>query len=457
MATALHPPGPKSRFPGGQMFTFRRDPLAFLGRLRTYGDVVSYTLGPERVVFVNHPDAIRDVLVTHQRNFTKGRGLAWIKYFLGEGLLTSEGDFHRRQRRLVQPAFHRQRVATYGTIMTTCGRRTQQRWQPGTTLDMAEEMMHVTLAIASKTFFDADIEADAKDIGTALTTLMEMFPRFMLPFMQLVQKLPLPSNRRAEQARRQLDAIIYRLIKERRASGRDAGDLLSMLLMAQDDEGDGTGMSDQQLRDEAMTLILAGHETTANWLTWTWYLLSQHPDVEARLHAELATVLGGRVPTVDDIPPLSYTRMVLTESLRLYPPAWIIGRRAINDYAIGPYHIPARTLITMSPYVIQHDARYYPDPAVFDPQRWLPATESSHPKFAFFPFGGGPRQCIGESFAWMEATLLLATLAQLWQLRLAPGHTVTLQPLITLRPRDGMRMVVTPRGTPDLDVQCEGA
>jgi cytochrome P450 len=450
MVTTVHyPPGPKSKIPGGQMFAFRRNAIDLLTRLsRAYGDVVAYRLGPERVILLNHPDYIRDVFVTHQRNFTKSRGLQWAKFILGEGLLTSEGEVHVRQRQLAQPAFHRQRIPAYGATMVTYAQRLQQRWQDGETRDIDQEMTRLTLAIASKTLFDADVEEEAQDIGAALSTILTLFPRFMLPFSNLIGKLPLPSNRQAEQARKLLDTVMYRIIQERRASGVDTGDLLSMLLAARDEEGDGSGMSDQQLRDELMTMFLAGHETTATLLTWTWYLLSQHPAVEAQLHAELDTVLAGRLPTVQDMPQLRYTRMLLAEALRLYPPAWIIGRRALEAYEVGEYVLPAKAIVVMSPYITHHDARFFPAPEVCDPQRWTPEAEATRPKFAYFPFGGGARQCIGEGFAWMEGILALATLAQQWQMRLVPGHPVALKPLITLRPRYGMRMILARRQAP---------
>jgi cytochrome P450 len=442
MVTTVHyPPGPKSKLPGGQMLAFRRDAIGLLTRLtKQYGDVVTYKLGPERVTFLNHPDYIRDVLITHQRNFTKSRALQWAKFILGEGLLTSEGEAHVRQRRLAQPAFQRQRIPSYGAVMATYAQRLQQHWQEGETRDIDQEMSRLTLAIASKTLFDADVEEDARDIGAALSTIIQLFPRFMLPFSNLLGKLPLPSNRQAAQARKLLDTVIYRIIQERRVSGVDKGDLLSMLLTARDEDGDGSGMSDQQLRDEAMTIFLAGHETTAMLLTWTWYVLSQHSAVEARLHAELDTVLTGRLPTVADIPRLPYTRMVLAETMRLYPPAWIIGRRAIASYEVGGYVIPAKSIVVLSPYITQHDARFFSAPEVFDPQRWTPEAEAARPKFAYFPFGGGARQCIGEGFAWMEGSVALATLAQQWRMRLVPGHSVALKPLLTLRPKYGMRM-----------------
>ncbi len=444
MVTAVrYPPGPKSTWPGGQIFAFRRDAIGlYTGLARDYGDIVAYRLGAQRSVLLNHPEYIRDVLVTQQRHFTKSRGLQWAKFVLGEGLLTSEGDVHVRQRRLAQPAFSRQRIAQYGAAMVPYAERMRQRWQDGATLDIAHEMTRLTLAIAGKTLFDADVEAEARDIGAALTTVIQLLPRFMLPFSNVIGKLPLPSNRQADRARQLLDTVMYRIIRERRAGAVDHGDLLSMLLTARDEQGDSRGMSDQQLRDEVMTMLLAGHETTATLLTWTWYLLSQHPTVETQLHAELDTVLAGRLPTVEHIPQLRYTRMVLAEAMRLYPPAWVIGRRTIEAYEVGGYVLPPNTNVIMSPYVIHHDARFYPDPERFDPQRWTPEAEAARPPFTYFPFGAGARQCIGEGFAWMEGILTLATLAQYWQLRLVPGHPVALRPLITLRPKHGMRMIL---------------
>jgi cytochrome P450 len=439
------PPGPKGLPLVGNLLTFRRDPIGFCqSAAKEYGDIVRFNLAGMECFLLNKPEYIQDVLVTHHRNFVKGRGLERAKDFLGEGLLTSEGEFHLRQRRLMQPAFHRQRVAAYGATMAEHTVRMRDRWQNETTLDIDREMMRLTLSIAGKTLFDADVESEATEIGAALTTMMQGWPRLMSPLYQLLGKLPLPSNRLLREARERLDTTVLRMIAERRASGDDRGDLLSMLLMAQDEE-DGSGMSDKQVRDEAMTLFIAGHETTANALTWTWYLLSQHPEVEAKLHEELDVVLGDRLPGAEDTPRLSYTRQVFTESIRLYPPAWMIGRRALNDYDIAPYRIPANSMIFMSPYVTQHDARYFPNPEVFDPERWTPEAQAARSKFSYFPFGGGPRQCIGEAFAWMEGVLVIATIAQRWKLRLVPGHPVAMQPLVTLRPKHGMRMVVERR------------
>jgi cytochrome P450 len=425
----------------------RRDPIAFLGALaEQYGDIVRVPLGPETLYLFSHPDLVHDVLVANHRNFHKGRGLERAKMLLGEGLLTSEGEFHLRQRRLSQPAFHRQRIAAYGATMASYAANRRDRWHAGQLIDAHREMMGLTLAIVGKTLFDADVEHEAGEIGEALTTTFESLNIwFFLPFGELLERLPLPTTLRFRKARARLDATIYRLIEERRRSGADHGDLLSMLLLAQDTEGDGGRMTDLQLRDEAMTIFLAGHETTANALTWTWYLLSQHPDIEARFHAEIDSALGGRVPNVEDMPRLPYTRMVLAESMRLYPPAWTVGRRALAPFDVRGYTVPARSIILLCQHLMHRDARWFPDPARFDPDRWAPDRQAERPRFSYFPFGGGPRVCIGEQFAWMEGVLLLATIAQRWQLRLVPGHPVALQPIITLRPKYGMKMAVHDR------------
>jgi cytochrome P450 len=313
-------------------------------------------------------------------------------------------------------------------------------WRDGQALDVHAEMMALTMAIAGKTLFDADVEGEAADIGTALASIIRLFPRFTLPFAGLIEKLPLPSNIEFARARQRLDATVYRMIDERRRDGRDHGDLLSMLMMARDEE-DGGGMSDVQLRDEAMTLFLAGHETTANALSWTFYCLSQNPEAERRVAEELARVLGGRLPGFDDLASLTVCERVLAESIRLYPPAWIMGRRALRDVELGPYAIPAEGYVLASPYATQRDPRWFPDPLRFDPDRFTPEAKAARPKFAYFPFGGGARQCIGEGFAWMEGTLLLATIAQRYRLRLAADARVEPHALITLRPRYGIRMV----------------
>lgn len=445
MITSKHPPGPQRRLPLAGLLAYRRGPLPFFQNLaERYGDIAYFKLGPQEAFFLNHPDLIKDVLVTNSQNFMKGLALQRAKRLLGTGLLTSEGEFHRRQRRLALPAFHRSRVASYAAVMTDYAAQMRERWQDNETLDIAEEMMGLTLGIVGKTLFDADVVADSKDVGEAMNVAMDLFNTITVPFFNLLQKLPLPQVRRFDKAKAKLDAIIYRLIEERRASGKDRGDLLSMLLLAQDEEGGG-GMTDEQLRDEALTIFLAGHETTANALTWTWYLLSQNPAAEAKLHHELDEVLGSRLPDFADVACLRYTEMVLAESMRLYPPAWAIGRMSLVDCEIGGYRMPRGSLVIMSQYVMHRDQRYFPDPSRFDPERWTEDARNSRPQFSYFPFGGGPRRCIGESFAWMEGVLLLATLAQKWQMRLAPQQVVALRPVITLRPKHGMKMRVTRR------------
>ena len=446
-ALRIDPPGPKRRIPALSALEMGRDPLAFLSNLRaTYGDIARVPLGAETLYLLSHPELVRDVLVTNHRNFHKGRGLERAKNLLGEGLLTSEDEYHLRQRRLAQPAFHRQRVSAYGATMAAYAATRRERWRAGAEIDVHQEMMALTLAIVGKTLFDADVEHEAAEIGAAITTTFESFNfGFFLPFGELLERLPLPATLRFKKARARLDATIYRLIDERRRAGVDRGDLLSMLLLAQDTEGDGTGMSDLQLRDEAMTIFLAGHETTANALTWTLYLLSQHPDVERQMHAEIDAALGRRLPAADDLTVLPYTRMVLAESMRLYPPAWIVGRRAMGPFEANGYSIPARSIVLLCQYVMHRDNRWFPEPDRFDPDRFLPTRQAERPKFAYFPFGGGPRVCIGEQFAWMEGVILLATIAQRWKLRLVPDHPVALQPIITLRPKHGMRMRVESR------------
>jgi cytochrome P450 len=438
-------PGPQRAFIG-TLIAPRRNPLALLtGLARDYGDIVTFKLAGERAFLINDPQLIRDVLVTHQKHFTKSRGLERAKKLLGEGLLTAEGANHVRQRRLIQPAFHRERIAGYAEVMVDHAARMRERWQPGGTYDLSDEMMRVTLSIVGKTLFDTDVESQANEVGLALTHVMETFFISMLPFQDIIDRLPIPAVRRAQRARQRLDALIYQLIADRRASGRDHGDLLSMMLAAQDADGGNARLSDQDVRDNALTIMLAGHETTANALTWTFYLLSQNPDAEAKLFEEIDRVLAGGLPTMADLPRLPYVERVVTEALRLYPPAWIIGRRAIGEYALGEYIAPARSIVFMSPWVTQRDARWYPEPERFNPDRWTTEFKAALPPFAYLPFGGGSRKCIGDQFALMEAALVLATVAQKWRLRLVPGHPVATQPLITLRAKHGMKMIAERR------------
>lgn len=447
-APVARPAGPRNLIPFQALLQFRRlGPEYLQGLARDYGDVVFFRLGQQNVYFVNDPEVIKDVLVTQQSKFTKSRMLQRAKVLLGEGLLTSEGQRHLRQRRLAQPAFHRDRLRGYGESMIEFAVRMRDRWQPGETLNVATEMMQLTLAVVAKTLFNADVEADAGDIGESLGAVLELFNTVLLPFSEYLEKLPLPSVKRFERARATLDQIIYRIIAERRANPGDTGDLLSMLLMARDEDGSG-GMTDTQVRDEALTIFLAGHETTAVALTWTLYLLSQNPAIEARLIEEIDRVLNGRLPTVDDMPQLKYVEQVFAEGMRMYPPAWAIGRMTAEHYTMPGGHnweLEPGSIVVMSPYVTQHDARYFPDPERFDPDRWLPERAEGRPKFSFFPFGGGARVCIGERFAWMEGVFLLTVILQRWKLTLDPAQVVEKKALLTLRPKHGMRMRVEQR------------
>ena len=444
---ALEPPGPPGGLPGKLVLELRRDPVSTFTRLaRTYGDVVRFRAGGREIYLVSRPDLIRDILVTRNDAFVKGEGLRNAKALLGEGLLTSEGEFHQRQRRLIQPAFHNQRISEYSKAMVEYSLRTSERWHDGETLDMHREMMHLTLAIVAKVLFSADVEAEADRIGAALAASLEYLNHLMSPLAAITDRLPLPGNRAFREARDVLDATIQRMIDERRTAATHADDLLTMLLHAQDPEGTGGGMSDVQVRDEALTLFLAGHETTANALTWTWYLLSENPQAERKLHAELEGVLAGRPPTQDDIPALRYTNAVLTEAMRLYPPAWILSRECVEEYRIDGYVAPPGTTFLASQWIVHRDPRFYHRPDTFDPDRWTPEFRAALPRFAYFPFGGGPRVCIGEPFAWMEGTLALATLAQRWRARHVSDHPVALRPRLTLRPRYGMQMTLERRG-----------
>ena len=440
------PPGPPRSLLRTLVYRPTRDPLKFFSTLaRTYGDVAYVAMGGERIYVLSDPADVKDVLVTNQRAFHKGRGLERSKRLLGQGLLTSEDDLHRRQRRLIQPAFHRDRIATYADVMTAYADRVRQSWSDGQTVDAAQEMNRLTLGIVGKTLFDADVEAQARNVGRALTAVLESFWTLMLPFSNLLERLPLPALKRSRAARAELDAIIFGMIADRRKRPADRGDLLSMLLLAQDEEAGGAGMSDQQVRDEAMTIFLAGHETTANALSWLWYLIGQAPEVERRLHEEVDRVLAGRLPTLEDVPRLTFVEQAVTEAMRLYPPAWIIGRRAVEDYRFREYVAPAGSLFILSPYVIHRDPRWFQDPERFDPDRWTPAFKASLPPFAYLPFGGGARRCIGDSFAWMELVLVASTIAQQWRLAPVPGHPVVPQPVVTLRLKHGLQVVLSRR------------
>ena len=446
-AATRFPPGPTGQLLQGNQNQFRENPLDFLTRTaREFGDLATIRFGPFRAVVVSNPEYVESILVANSKSFIKGPALRRNPILLGKGLLTSEGDFWRRQRRLIQPAFHRQRLAAYGEVMTSFAQRALAEWREGETRDVHAEMMRLTLAIVAKTLFDADVEGESRRVGRALEVALSAFSAqstnpFVVPLW-----VPTRQNLRLRRAAWQLDSIIFRIVDARRLSGEDHGDLLSMLLSARDE--DGGRMSAKQLRDEVMTLFLAGHETTAIALSWTFYLLAQNPQVEGRLAAELANVLGGRPPTTADLPSLPYTEAVISESLRVYPPAWTIARQATEPFDLGAYRFPAGTVAVMSQWVMHRDPRFFDAPEEFRPERWLGGLAKRLPRYAYFPFGGGPRLCVGNGFALMEAALILASVAQRYRLELVPGQKIVPQPSITLRPRDGIRMILHRRESP---------
>jgi cytochrome P450 len=446
VAQNARPPSPKAGILGGHFLKFRRNPTGFLTEAAALGDVAFFKMGGQPAFFLNHPEMVRDLLVVNAHKFKKGRALQRAKKLLGEGLLTSEGEFHLRQRRMIQPSFHRQRIADYAGAMIEYGERMANSWQDGEVRDIDKEMMRLTLQIVGKTLFSANVEDEADEVGGALTALIEMFNYLLLPFSELLEKLPIPQARRFNRAKEILDKVIYEIINERRKSGEDKGDLLSMLLLAQD-EDDGGFMTDEQVRDEALTLFLAGHETTANALTFTWYLLSQNPEKEAKFHEELNTLFpNGETPKPEDYPRLKYTENILAESMRLFPPAWALGRLAIEEHEFGGYEIPKNALILLSPYIAQRDSRFWENADAFIPERWqTQSVKEAGQKYIYFPFGGGIRRCIGEQFAWTEGVLLLATLGQKWKLRFMPEQRIALNPLMTLRPKYGMKMRIKKR------------
>jgi cytochrome P450 len=450
-------PGPSSWVPGASFLKFRRDPLKFFADThREYGDIARFTFGPQVIYLVSHPDWIEDVLVTSAKKFQKGVALERAKRLLGEGLLTSEGQAHLRQRRTIQPLFHRQQVQRFADAMVKHALRWRESIAPNTTIDVTNEMAGLTLSIVGETLFSSNVQADADEVREALTAAVQSFGIAFLPGLEYWEKLPLPMFTRVRKSRERLDRVIHRVIADRRRGGSSDppanADLVSMLLAARDPENpEAAGMSDQQIRDEAMTIFLAGHETTANAMAWTWYLLGNSPEAEAKLHGELARVLNGRTPAVEDVPKLEYTRAIVAESMRLYPPAWTMGRRAIEPHTIGGHAIEPGALVIMSQWIAHRDARWWEDPNTFTPERWLVSADGirepgagsrGRPKYAYFPFGGGSRICIGESFAWTEAILLLATIAQRW--RFVAGAAPGREPRITLRPKD-LHMRAVPR------------
>jgi cytochrome P450 len=429
---------------------------------KTYGNISRYRFMGTNIIFVNEPEYIREILVTQAASFIKERTVKRMRILLGEGLITSNEPFHMRQRRIAAPAFHRQRIAAYGDQIVQSAITASERIQPGVPFDIAAASMELSLEIVARTLFDTRVDDDIRRINIEVNAIMDLY-NFIVAFPRIETFLnwPIPGIMKFRRSKARLDAVVDRLIREHReatARGQeDRGDLLSMLMSSRDElldaDGNPTGvfesMSDAQVRDEVLTIFLAGYETVANGLSWTWYLLSQNPEAEAKLHAELDAVLGTgdarRLPTLADYPALRYTEQVFAESMRLYPPAWAMGRQSTKPVTLGPYRIPPGAHFFFSQYMMSRTEEHYPDPLRFDPDRFTPEAKAARAKYAYFPFGGGSRQCIGESFAWMEGIFSIATLAQRWRFRYADAAPPVPQAKITLRPRDPLRMIAEAR------------
>ncbi len=449
LATAANgtlPPGPKGLPFFGVALSLRRDVLGTITRIvREYGDIAHMPLLMQSRILVSRPEWIEDLIVRQPQKFDKGPGLKDAsRRLLGEGLLTSEGELWRRQRRLAQPAFHRQRIAEYAQVMVEQATTHTRNWRDGEVRDMAEEMMALTLVIAVKTLFGIEFTEEAKRVGPAVTLLMRYQLRRLRSPVKIPMHWPTPSNVRADRAYKYLDSLVYGIIEERRrrrdAGEPEGGDVLSLLMNAMDE--DGSRMTPKQLRDEVMTLFIAGHETTAVTLGWLWHLLAQHPRVEERLAEELHSVLAGRAPTPDDLPRLTYLDAVIHEVLRLYPAAYVLQRTSVEPFDLAGYHFPVNTTVLMSQWIVHRDPRYFDAPDEFRPERWLDGLEGRLPAYAYFPFGGGPRRCIGQVFALMEAALVAATLAQRFRFVERVGSKVVPEPLVTLRARGGVPMTL---------------
>ena len=445
MAVLAPPPAlPGASWVSGYMGAYRRDALGLLEACAQQGDAVRMRFGLSQLVVLSHPGLIEQVLVAKQHAFRKGAGTRRLRSLLGAGLLTSDGDVWRRQRRLAQPAFHRPRVTAFSDVMVDYTRRMLDGWRYGETRDIHLDMMELTLQIACKTLFDADVSADLTVVRDATAVVGSHFQSRLTSLLFLLPDgFPTPGNLRYQAAVRALDHLVYRFISERRRDQNDRGDLLSMLLQAHDAEAPETRLNDREVRDEVMTFLLAGHETTALALAWACYALDQHPQAAEQLRDELERELGGRPPGLQDLPRLRYLNAVVSETLRLYPPAYVIGRQPLEDVDIGGYPIPRTASLLMSPWVVQRDRRWFADPQAFCPERWLDGRLARElPHFAYFPFGGGQRQCIGATFAQLEINLVLATLLQRVRLALEPGHPIEPLAVITLRPKYGIRMRV---------------
>jgi cytochrome P450 len=424
----------------GNLLAFRSQRLELLQRMaREYGDVCWIRVGPEALLFVSGAEYVHSILVEHAESFIKSRGLQLARPALGNGLLTSEHDYHRRQRKLISPGLQHRRIRAFADVMASYAERMQAGWQDGTPLDVSAQMLELTLSITAKTLFNSEVAEEAREIGDAVTVAS----RYVISEVTSIIKFPLtwptPRNLRLKRAIARLDRTVYRMIRERRASGQDPGDLLSMLLSAQE-EGSGYRMTDVEVRDEAMTLFLAGHETTANALTWALYLLAGHPRVQRELEREVDEVLGGRLPTFDDLPRLPFALQVFKETMRLYPPAYLIGRQAERDVTVGDVFIPGGATLFVNVYGMHRRPDYFPGPDDFSPERWKPEAEKLLPRSAYAPFGGGPRVCIGNQFALMEGQIVLAALAQRFRFERVDDRPPVAEPLITLRPLDGISL-----------------
>jgi cytochrome P450 len=440
------PPGPKGLFPFGNLLQLGSDWIGFCTQcVRRYGDTVFLRFFHIPICLVANPEAIENVLVTNHANFVKSRDYRAMESMMGKGLLTSDGELWKKQRKLIQPAFNHDDILGYARIMVDRTQEMLATWRDGETRDIHQEMMRLTLQIAAQTLFGADVSSYAETVAASVKVAMETFSLHA----SLALLVPLswnpPQTPGLRRAVRNLDQVTSEIIARRRASGKKESDLLQMLLDTRD--SDGSPMTEQQMRDELRTLLLAGHETTAAAMSWTWYLLAQNPEIEARLQRELQSVLGGRPPRADDLRHLSYTGMVIKESMRLYPPAWSVGRRARRPFVLNGYRLPADMYIFISQWITQRDPRLFADPERFDPERWQvdPIRNGTLPRFAYFPFGAGPRVCIGAGFAMMEATLLLAAIAQKFTMSLVPGHPVEPLASVTLRPKHGIRVVLRER------------
>jgi cytochrome P450 len=451
--SSAYPAGPPflTRFVTGRMF--RQTALeSMTASAQSYGDLVHYTVFGRHIYQLNHPDLIEDFLIKDAAKHHRGIVMKRAKVVLGEGLLTSEEPFHMRQRRLAQPAFLRQRIAAYGEVIGQNAAAISKNWKSGTILDLREDMLELALRIVGRCLFDLDVQSrdEVKKISSAVDAFMGFLPLAILPFSEQIQRLPLPAMKRIRKGQAELDAIIYAMITERRRSPGDRGDLLSMLLEAVDTEESTGRMSDRQVHDECLTIMLAGHETTANALSFALWLLAKDQDVQTRLHEEAGAVLGDRAPTAGDYGRLPYATQVFSEALRLYPPVWVIARLCVQPYEIAGYPIKAGAVLLAPQFVVHRDSRFYPEPLRFDPERFaVEKKEGSkgRPRFAFFPFAAGSRQCIGEGLAWMEGVLSLATIIRDWRVSLPPGASaeIALNPAISLRPKNGVPLLVERR------------